>query len=336
MSDFTSVFDEAGDSAEQAASLRAMATAKEASTDAAQYLFMAGSETEFDHRVALVEDTLFKAATNAGVSPQALVAEHRKGFGLVLEAKQSVVAAGDNHTVCPNHDDQSYNKSTGDCSCGSNHHRWADSNNPGGQKKSTAAGRRSLKASPCPDCMGARSVPASGHESFHEVHNGQVRCPTCVGHGVVHENDDQDADDRTSYERYGDSGDGMGDPGDAQDSYYGGDYLASLKTALAEGQDPLEWLEQEGAGEGQAEKPSEPGVDALHEAATRPFEREAFWGKTQAPTAPAAADPLAGRQTCPCGSRHTKDAGDGSGNQRCFSCDGTFNPKTGSLVNRPF
>lgn len=43
--------------------------------------------------------------------------------------------ATDNHTPCPNHDGQSYNKSTGDCSCGSNHHRWASKWNPGGLKR---------------------------------------------------------------------------------------------------------------------------------------------------------------------------------------------------------
>lgn len=46
-------------------------------------------------------------------------------------------SSSDNHAPCPNHPGQSYNKSTGDCSCGSNHRRWASSENPGGQKKSS-------------------------------------------------------------------------------------------------------------------------------------------------------------------------------------------------------
>lgn len=39
------------------------------------------------------------------------------------------------HTPCPNHKGQSYDTSAGDCSCGSNHRRWASSNNPGGMKR---------------------------------------------------------------------------------------------------------------------------------------------------------------------------------------------------------
>ena len=45
--------------------------------------------------------------------------------------------AGDNHAPCPNHKGQSYNKSTGDCSCGSNHNRWASPMNPGGYKSAS-------------------------------------------------------------------------------------------------------------------------------------------------------------------------------------------------------
>lgn len=37
---------------------------------------------------------------------------------------------------CPVHPGQSYNKSTGDCSCGSNHRRWASPYNPDGMKSS--------------------------------------------------------------------------------------------------------------------------------------------------------------------------------------------------------
>lgn len=339
MTDFTSVFDEAGDSAEEAVSKMAMATAMQASAGTQQFLFLAKDESDFNHRVALAEDALFKAAVAANVSPEDLVAEHKRQFGLVLEAKKTVVAADDNHVTCPNHEDQSYNKSTGDCSCGSNHHRWASPNNPGGYKKAGLG-------QTCPGCNGSRAVPAQGHESYGEVSNGQVRCPDCHGHGVVaaQPDGDQDSDDRTSYERYGDVGDGLGDPGDAQDDWYDR-HLGSLKQALEEGQDPLEWLEQEGAGEGQAEKPSEAGIEALTnggkaEAAARPFDhvaaglsKEAFdWLKknpTSAPAAPAE-DPLAGRATCPCGSRTTAPMRDGTDKHKCFNCDSVF--KAASLV----
>lgn len=332
--DFTSVWDDAGESAEQAEAHRAMATAKEASKGTQQFLFLATDEADFGHRVALAEDSIFKAATAAGVSPEALVAEHKREFGLLMEAKRSVVAADDtgSHTACPNHEGQWFNKSTGDCSCGSNHHRWASPNNPGGYgKKSASLGKT------CPTCSGARAVPAQGHESFGEVSNGQVRCPSCHGHGVVAQDPDQS--ELTSHERYGDVGDGLGDPGDAQDRWYEGDYnaslkhIASIKTALEEGVDPLEWLEQEGAGEGQAEKPSEAGIEAVGS-----LSKEAFdWLKKNPPAAPQApeADPLEGRATCGCGSRMTAPMRDGSDKHKCFNCDSVFAPKTGS-VSRPF
>lgn len=38
----------------------------------------------------------------------------------------------DGRTECPHHPGYTYNTSTGDCACGSNHYRWASAWNPGG------------------------------------------------------------------------------------------------------------------------------------------------------------------------------------------------------------
>lgn len=111
---------------------------------------------------------------------------------------------------------------------------------------------------------------------------------------------DDEPDERTSHERWGDSGDGHGDPGDAQDRHYPGDYsygnstpapkrqipdygrgtghgfssgpaglnspysasLHHIKVALEEGVDPLSWIEGEDGGQGQPEKPVEAGIEA--------------------------------------------------------------------------
>ena len=182
MGDFTSVFDEAGFSAEQAAADRAMAQAKQASLDLqTYYLNAAESEDDFNYRLAMAEGELTKAANSAGVSVHALIAEHTKEFGLLMEARR-------------------------------------------------------VQA----------SMPALPDQA----------------------DDDHDSDDRTSWERWGDQPLHEMDPGDAQDNWYRGDYLAnlqSIRTALAEGVDPLEWIEEEGQGEGQPEKPSQSGQSAWQE-----------------------------------------------------------------------
>lgn len=69
-------------------------------------------------------------------------------FVVVHEENHYVI---EGQTQCPNHSDQRYSKSTGDCSCGSNHNRWASSNNPGGQKKSSLLNRPegSTRSSAC-------------------------------------------------------------------------------------------------------------------------------------------------------------------------------------------
>lgn len=293
MNDFATVWHDAGDTAEAEQAQRALATAKQASVGVQQFLFLAKSREEFGHRVALAEDRLLQAAVDSGVSVEALLGEYEREFGLLMEAAASAEPEQKVAAMPPD---------------------W------GLMHESDDNGPRT-----CPGCHGSRAVPAQGHESYHEVSNGQVRCPTCAGHGVLPQ-------------RQSDVGEPLpySDPGDAQDDWYKGDYLASLKTALQEGQDPLLWLEQEGAGEGQAEKPSEAGIEALEGGKAEATKKEAFdWLKKEQPAAPAA-DPLAGRAQCPgCGTRTTKAMPDDSGMHKCFQCDGLFHPKTG-MVTRPF
>jgi hypothetical protein len=239
MSEIASVWTEAGASAEAEQAARALAVAKQAAAGTQQFLFLASSQGEFEDRLALAADSLLKAAALGGVPVETLVAEQRKDFGLLLEAKQATV----------------------------------------GPKEAVE------RPMTCPTCAGARAVPAQGHEPFHEVSNGQVRCPDCAGHGQVQPTHPlypgvDNPNELTSHERYGDTkwDDFYGmDPGDAQDRWYNeaSKRVASVRTALAEGVDPLTWLEQQAAGEGQAEKPSEAGIEAVpHEgskAAMPPF-----------------------------------------------------------------
>ncbi len=279
MSEFATVWDDAGASAEQAAEAKAMGMAKQASADIKTFLFQAENETDFGHRIALAEDDLMKAAAEGGISVHALVAEHTREFDLLMEAKRSVATKEDFGDLPEDAPDR---KPTGPHPQRDNPDYWVEDD----AEKKTAG-----KPQVCPGCNGARAVPAQGHESYHEVSNGHVRCPDCAGHGVVQAG--PDTSELTTHERWGDATPYEQDPGDAQDAHYSGDYtaslkqaeasLASLRTALQEGQDPLEWLEEQANGEGQAEKPSEAGIEALEggkqaKKAVPPFSREAASG----------------------------------------------------------
>jgi hypothetical protein len=160
MTDFVSVWDEAGYSVEAEAAQRALARAKTASASIWPFLALAQDAAEFGQRLDLAGDTLTKAASDHQVDVVDLVAAYTREYGLLVEAHKT--AADSTHSECPNHPGQSFNKSTGDCSCGSNHHRWANSNNPGGQKsssKTAADGGRCSK-----DVDGDRCVRPNGHE----------------------------------------------------------------------------------------------------------------------------------------------------------------------------
>lgn len=84
--------------------------------------------------------------------------------------------AGDSHSQCPNSSGQSYNKSTGDCSCGSNHNQWASSGNPGGHKGSRhTAG---MTCSVCGDSIEkdpAGEANAGYHHSNGEKHDHEAK-----------------------------------------------------------------------------------------------------------------------------------------------------------------
>lgn len=199
MGDFTSVFDEAGLSAEAAVADKAMALAKQASADISTYFLMgAASEAEFDHRVALAQDELVKAAAVGGISVDALIAERTREFGLLMEARKTAAMP-----ALPDRAEES---------------GWYGNTYPS-------------------------HYPAT--------------------------DPDHEPDERTISER-DDWAESEKDPGDQQDDWYKGDYtasvkfnqhLASIKTALQEGFDPLEWIEDqpEAQGQGQPERPSAAG-----------------------------------------------------------------------------
>lgn len=140
---------------------------------------------------------------------------------------------------------------------------------------------------------------ACGHASTHHADGG--RCPTCgcaefrpVAQASMPSlpdqaatedyyrhlgEDDDEPDERTSYERYSDAGPSYRDPGDMQDDWYGRHAL--LKKALEEGVDPLSLIEGLGGGVGTPEKAGGhqstgdategPSAGQQAEAAKRPF-----------------------------------------------------------------
>lgn len=342
--EFMSLWEEAGHSVEAEKAQRALAQAKVASASVWPFLALAKDEAEFGQRLDLAGETLSTAAGAHGVEVADLVTVYTREYGLLAESRKTA----DSHSECPNHPDQSYNKSTGDCSCGSNHNRWANSNNPGGQKSSgklpdalkehqfskrdddddidegseggdddgperrqgsrTAGVCKGTYVAGTPTNEGGygyedksgkvgKSVNECGKEEGHEGECGYGQSwnhsgPTAsrrtadsnsnlAPEGYHYpENDDQD--ERTSSERWGEMDGNAEEPGDAQDRHYDGDYgysrsqerptpfrhketnnwghrgsLAMLKRALEEGEDPLAWVGGEDGGQGAPEKPIE-------------------------------------------------------------------------------
>ena len=311
MESFTSVWDVAGESAETEVALRALATAKAASAEIWPFLALAQDGAEFGQRLDLAEDTLTKAARANGVPVLDLVTAYTREFTLLTEAR--VTAAGGKCANCGcaegKHD------KGGKCSCGC--------------KKFVTAEKTAAKGK-VPDSFKEHQFKAADDE----------------------DDDSDDMEERTASERFGedDNRDKATRDHDNFDPYEASKHaLASMKTALEEGQDPLAWIEQEGGGQGVPEKPVEAGIEAAGTevpadtqppalGSRHPFARGAAWfGKGKPEQAPTSApvDPLAGRETCPgCGSRQTKSLGGDSPNHKCFGCDAVFNPKTSAKTNR--
>lgn len=309
MSDFATLWDDAGASAETQAAEQALETAKVATAGLWPFLALATDEVEFGQRLDLASDRITAAASRAGANPTDLVAAYTRQFNLLAEARQVTAAS-----TCAHCGHASTRHSDGaQCHCGC-------STFIAGQKTSAIE-------DVCPAC-GKPSDP----------NDPQGMCPdhTHLSQPYPH----QVASPHT----------------DADDGYEGtgsGRY-ASIKQALEEGVDPLEWLEEVAPpGPGTPEKPGghtttneqiTPGSPDetpdfnRPEAGRRPFDRQGRWfGKNpqaqQAPAAPAP-DPLAGRAACPnCNTRQTA-AMPQPGYHKCWNCSGVF--KAAVMVRPPF
>ena len=97
MTDFSTLWDHAGDTAEREAADRAMHYAVAQATPVSEFLFQATNEADLDNRLALADDRFAAAAAAHGVERDALVQHFRAEASLVLEAKASAAktAAGD-------------------------------------------------------------------------------------------------------------------------------------------------------------------------------------------------------------------------------------------------
>ena len=96
MTDFSTLWDYAGDTAEREAADRAMHYAVAQVAPVSEFLFQASSDADLANRLALAGDRFTKAAAAHGVEEEALVEHFRREASLVLEAKASAAkeAAG--------------------------------------------------------------------------------------------------------------------------------------------------------------------------------------------------------------------------------------------------
>jgi hypothetical protein len=219
MTDFTSLWDDAGAAAETEAAERRLATAKVASASLWPFLSRSADLDEFGARLNLVEEDLTKAASAGGVSVADLVTTYTRQFGLLAEARKATAAS--------------------QCACGHASLHHAD----GGA---------------CPDCgckqfraarTAAKGPNQAGHCDYCEEPSSHLT-PTKGNGWLCPDCEPELGDNSSQWDEHGERKDGRGHP-DWRPYYT--DHLASIKQALQEGQDPLEWLEGEG-GVGQPEK----------------------------------------------------------------------------------
>lgn len=238
MNDFTSVWDDAGDSAEAQVAQRALANAKVASSGVWPFLALAKTDVEFGQRLELAQDKIFAAASANAVPVADLVAVYTREFGLLREARKTASC------------DECDRSDSGVCGTHKEEGRESLQDNgylPGSKKASDADQGFGFLAD---DRQPERSPHADNKAYWNE--------------------DDADADERTTHERYGDVDRYDREPGDQADDFYS--RFSSLKTALEEGQDPLEWLEEEAGAPGAPEKAGgHQDGPAQTQASRRPF-----------------------------------------------------------------
>jgi hypothetical protein len=256
MTEFVSLFEEPGAAVEAEAAERRMANAKVASATVGNYLLGASDPVEFGQRLDLVQADLVRVASATGVEVTDLAGEYQRQHGLLVTARKQATRK----------------QATAECACGHSSLHHAD----GGRCPTCGCEqfRAVAQAAKDPNAYLDHMCPGCGRPgNFSGPENS---CPSCAKDAADYADrnrpdddrwQDDDTDDRTAYERYGDSGPSYRDAGDDQDDWYGGHY-SSLKTALEEGQDPIAWLEGAAPGLGTPEKPG--GHTETNEASEAP------------------------------------------------------------------
>jgi len=258
MNDFTSVWDDAGDSAEAQVAQRALANAKVASSGVWPFLALAKTDVEFGQRLELAQDKIFAAASANAVPVADLVAVYTREFGLLREARKTASC------------DECDRSDSGLCGTHKEEGRESLQDNgylPGSKNASGATQAEHDRRTDLSTKVG----PLTPFEKA-ELERLRAKGPLNQG-GSDEIPGDDDSDDRTADERYGDTkwDDHYGrDGADQADDFYS--RFSSLKTALEEGQDPLEWLEEEAGAPGAPEKAGgHQDGPAQTQASRRPF-----------------------------------------------------------------
>ena len=298
--EFTSVWDDAGDSAETEANMRALATAKAASADIWPFLAMAQDTAEFGQRLDLAGDTLTVAASAHGVVVSDLVTAYTREFALLVEARKTA-AHGAEHlqehqfggadSDSDSDSDSDCDCKDGDCNCGdsdsgsdsddddsdddadadsdsdddSDGDDDSDSGDDAGSGNPFAKKESAKQANTADQYQQFEGMAPDGRQWEQQQGITRVGPDGDVISDGSAADQEQGADDRNADEMYRDNGQQStpykeGSPGYTTSQNF--NMFSSLKVALEEGIDPLTWIEQEcPGGQGTPEVHVEDGLD---------------------------------------------------------------------------
>jgi hypothetical protein len=224
--EFISVFDEASRDHEAEDLAAREAAARVDAQEVWPFLALASSPEEFGHRLALAEGRLSGIASRHGLTYEDVTAPLREGFA-VLHPRQ---AGGESCRNC-GHANPPHRKG-GLCSvCG------CESFQPGthGSRQAARDEDEGTRFS-CPDCQGMGM-------SFDALGKGLTHCSTCADSGSVYRKRKEDSSGGYSHGDF----DFTPAPRHTSGLTSFDERIASLRTALVEGQDPLGWLADESA-----------------------------------------------------------------------------------------
>lgn len=253
--EFTSALEFAGEDRESELALRARTAANVEAQSVWPFLALAQSEEEFGHRLALsdVQEHLATVAARHGVSVEEVSRPLVEGFKVVLAGRVEAASA-----VCANcgHSNPGH-RDGGVCECG------CKSYEPQAKTASRkTAGEQGRGPSYNPQCL--EDLPLENHgynrqaqytEGYdHGYHGTQYKGygsrdkAIAYGEGYRHGQDDRSVPiySRTDF----DPQDGFDYPKHPKNASFD-EHLATMRQALMEGQDPLEWIAEQNAAQGQ-------------------------------------------------------------------------------------